>query len=187
MKKFFELSVTSRKSVKGDLFFSAVALSKSGSKLGQLDINLLKEEDNYGVFLKYTQSESSSPLDTISAVTLTGRDKDEIRKILEDTLASIKDFLSNSSSETNVHALTLMLMLSVCIDSETNSIIIPEVLGFNITNQLISSIIGDEWLGIEIKISSDIKGKIHSLADAKRKKEDDDNIEAMIAAFKNCF
>lgn len=37
MKKFFELSVTSRKSVKGDLVLTLEALSKEGIHLGQLD------------------------------------------------------------------------------------------------------------------------------------------------------
>lgn len=184
MKKFFELSVTGRKSVKGDLLLSAIALSKDGRELGQLDINVLKEENNYGVFLKYTLLESSS-LDRISTVRLTGRDEHEIREILRAIPTALQDSISKSS-DPNPKAFTYILLASVCINYETNSVTIPEALGLNITNELISSIIGDEWLGIEVKISSDIQDKISILADVKRKKEEED-AEAILSAFKNAF
>lgn len=75
-------------------------------------------------------------------------------------------------------------MISLCIQPATNSIVIPDAL-VPIPCGLISSILDGEWLGIETKFSPDIQEKISSLADAKRKKEEDEFEALFKAAFTN--
>lgn len=54
MKKFFELSVTSRKSVDGNVALSAITATEENNELGRLDIKLLNKETHGGIFFKYT-------------------------------------------------------------------------------------------------------------------------------------
>ena len=52
MKNLFNFAVTSRKSVKGTLLFSAIAISDADTIIGQFDINMLKEENNYALWVE---------------------------------------------------------------------------------------------------------------------------------------
>lgn len=179
MKKLFELSVTSRKVAQGDLVISAEALSCATEKLGQLDIKLLNDEHTASIFFKYTPVEDCDPDARIARIKLTGRDEDEISEFLEALVQGFRD-----SAKQNSNNALAMLMISHCIQPATNSIVIPDAL-VPIPCGLISNILDDEWLGIETKISSDIQEKITSLADAERKKEEDDLKAIFEAAFSN--
>ena len=81
MRKFFELSVTSRKSVDGNVVLSAFTATEENNELGQLDIKLLNKETHVGIFFKYTHVEGSNPDDIIAKVKFTGRDSSEIEAV----------------------------------------------------------------------------------------------------------
>lgn len=175
MKKFFELSVTSRKVAQGDLVISAEALSSANEKLGQLDIKLLKDENTASIFFKYTPVEDCNPDTRIARIKLTGRDEDEIREALEMLVKAYHD-----SAKQNPDNAVAFFMISLCIQPATNSIVIPDSL-VPIPCGLISSILGDDWFGIETKISPELL----SLADAKIQMEEDELKAMFEAAFKN--
>lgn len=179
MKNLFNFAVTSRKSVKGTLLFSAIAISDADTIIGQFDINMLKEENNYALFLQYTPAESSDSLESISRVKLTGRDENEIREILESIPQTLLDSMSKANTEAT-KALPFLLMISMCIKPSTNSIIIPEVLVGKVNNDLICNILGGEWLGIEVKISPDVSEKLSYLTDTKAKKGADEKTKEEI-------
>ena len=76
--------------------------------------------------------------------------------------------MMSKDTKENANILVAMMMLSMCIIPSTNSVIIPETLGVKITSSLISRIIGNEWLGIEVKMLPEIKEKLSYLANEKK-------------------
>ena len=185
MKKFFELSATTRKSAKGELILTLEALTKDDIKLGQLDITLLNDEYPGGVFFKYIPTEACNS-GVISKVRLSGRDEDEIREALEAIPDALRDSLSKPNADANV--LAALVMISVCINPSDNSIMIPEGLGISITRELMSSIFGDDWLGIELQISPELSAKIHDLTISKKEKDKEKaDTAAIIAALQNAL
>lgn len=150
----------------------------------QLDIRLLNDDYQGGVFIKYTPSEAGNPTDVISKVKLSGRDEDEIREVLKGFPDALRDFLSDPNANANV--LAALVVFSVCINPADNLITIPEGLGISITGELIAGIFDDDWLGIEVQMSPEVVSKISDLVIAKKEKEKADTA-ALIAALQNCM
>lgn len=169
MKKFFELSVTSRKSVKATTLISAEALSSSGEKIGQLDIRVLNSDTHGGIFVKYSPADVA--VDTlISSIKLTGRDEKEIQEILEMIDAALIETLKSNLGSA-MQFIPYYAMMCACIQADTNTIVLPSSLP--ITNDLIVKLLDGEWLGIEVKFCSEIVEKISDAAEKERKKTAD--------------
>lgn len=173
MKKFFELSVTSRKSVEGNVVLSAIATTKEGYKLGKLDIKLLNDGIHSGIFFKYTPVEGSNPYDVIAKVKLTGRDSSEIQSALTAVRSGIQEAILKNTDKGFSVKLAMSIIVSTCIQPESRTIEIPFYSDVQVTNGIISKVVNDEWLGVEVLIPSDIQEKIANLADAKKKEQQD--------------
>ncbi|MBQ2937262.1 MAG: hypothetical protein IJE05_00015 [Clostridia bacterium] len=180
MKKFFELAVTSRKNVNAEIYLTAEALSNNDEKLGHFDVKILHSETNGGIFVKYIPSENCDTKAVISSFSLTGKDNDKIEEIL----MSLKQFAFKDSLNSYLKSMysqspAFGFFLYACINPTSRKIKIPDILtdlfDVNITNEFILSHLGDEWLGVETKIASELQDKIHELADAKRKKEEEES------------
>lgn len=169
MKKFFELSVTSRKSVDGNVALSAITATEENNELGRLDIKLLNKETHGGIFFKYTPVEGSNPDDVIAKVKLTGRDPSEIEAALTAVRSGIQETLFSINDKSFAEKLVLAAMVGMYIQPEAEMILIPTSSGVKVTNNIISKVVSDEWLGVEIKLNSEVQEKIANLADAKRK------------------
>lgn len=186
MKKFFELSVTSRKSVEGNVVLSANAATKENNELGRLDIRLLNDGIHSGIFFKYTPVEGSNPDDVIAKVKLTGRKPSEIGAALTAVRSAIKDVVFERTDMDFAEKLVTTAILSSCIQPEAEMILIPSSSSVQVTNGIISKVVNDEWLGVEVRIPSDIQEKIANLANSEEK-EQQDYSQMFRAAMKNAM
>ena len=184
MRKFFELSVTSRKSVDGNVVLSAFTATEENNELGQLDIKLLNKETHVGIFFKYTHVEGSNPDDIIAKVKFTGRDSSEIEAVLTAVRSGIQEALLKNTDKSFPEKLAMSVIVDMCIQPEAEMILIPSSFGVEVTNSIISNFVNDEWIGIEIKISSDVQEKFLNFTGAKEK-EQQDYSQMFRAAMKN--
>lgn len=185
MKKFFELSVTSRKSVKANTPFSVEAYTGADEKVGQLDIKLADSETFGGIFAKYTPTDIAQS-SRISLLKISGNDENKIRKTLKMLSSAVNKSLEKREISDASDFLTNLIIMN-CIVPETNTILIPP-LGFekftseficNFVNSVSNDFTADDWLGIEVKFSSEIVGKISEVAD-KQKKKTVDELEQLL-------
>lgn len=191
MKKFFELALTSRKTVKAETYIVADAMSSDGEKLGQLDIKVLNNEHNGGIFVKYYPVEAADPKRSISSIIFSGKDDSKIQDVLDAIKDGYIDYarkkMVNSGFDDFISSITFISIVNECIHPEDHKLSIPSDFGITINNEFVCSYLGNEWLGIEVKIDSEFQSKIREAADAKRKKEAEEREKAVMEAFAKAF
>lgn len=165
MKKFFEASIVSRKTVKGTTNFAFQALSADGESLGKIKVKAYNEGSTSGLFFKYVPSQAADCNEPIMAVKFLFEEEELTALILE----GMKQMITKSAAEQG--QLLLGIMLSECIDSQAGIVKIPElatIAGIKITNEIIGKYAGDEWIGGEMKVLPELQDAVKRLADKKR-------------------
>lgn len=165
---------------------SAITATKDDNELGRLDIKLLNKETHIGIFFKYTYVEDSNPDDVIVKIKLTGRDSSEIEAVLTSIRSSIQDVLFKSTDNSFSEKLAMSAIVGMCIQPEAKVILIPSSSGIEVTNSIISNFVNNEWIGIEVKIPSDVKENFLNLTGAKEKVQQDYS-QMFRAAMKNAM
>lgn len=170
MKKFFELSIASRKQVKGTNFLTAEALSSEGEKVGDLVVNKVSGESAWGIFLRYTPTNCEEPITKIKLIT---EDQSQLQEKMEEVKNAVRKAILESGEGNLVGMMEKIMkaaMICSCIQPETGEILVPTpFLKTQITNELICKYLNDEWVGLEIKILPEIQQKVKELAEEKRK------------------
>lgn len=160
MKKFFELSIVRRKTVKGKVI-TAETLSANDEVLGKLEIKINnKGEIRSGVYVKYIPNQDNYTF--ITAIRLYTEDKDYIKEVLRE-LQSLFAIASINVPENRI----LYMIISGSIDADAGKINLS-LLPIPIANCLISMVMKNEWLGIEVEIASELQDMIAKETDAKR-------------------
>lgn len=155
MKKFFELSVVSRKSVEGKSSMTVDAFSANSKHLGKFITKVISTDTDKGIFVKYVPSDNTSSDTEISDLQFVGENQESINDILK----AIKNALENSAATEPISAI-IGIMLASRIDLDTNEI---SVANLGITNETIYQYLNDEWIGIKVSFLPEIFDTITSL------------------------
>lgn len=100
--------------------------------------------------------------------------------------SAIQETLLKNNDKSFSEKLVMAAMVGMCIRPEAEMILIPTSSGVKVTNSIISKVVSDEWLGVEIRFDSEVQEKIANLADAKEK-EQQDYSQMFRAAMKNAM
>lgn len=167
MKKFFEASIVSRKTVEGKVSLTVQAVSAEAKCLGRLTIKAYNEDSKSGLFFQYVPSPEAIGNESIAAVKFLVEDQESLSSVLE----AIKEGIQRQAVQTGkLDLLLTSAMICGCIDPKAGQITIPSiasVAGVNITNDLIRNYVGDEWIGGEVKILPEVQEAIKKLASKK--------------------
>lgn len=168
MKKFFEASVVTRKTVEGKVSLTVQAVSAEAKCLGRLTMKAYNEDSKSGLFFRYDPSPEAAGNEPIAAVKFLVEDQESLSLVLE----TIKEGIQQQAVQTGkLDVILTATILCGCIDSEAGQITIPSIAsaaGVNITNDFIRNYVGDEWIGGEVKILPEVQEAIKKLADKKR-------------------
>lgn len=158
MKKFFELSVVSRKSVEGKASMTVDAFSANSEPIGKFITKIISTETDKGIFIKYVPSKHACSDTEISDLQFVGGDQESIN----DTLKAIKNALEASvaAETTSFTSAMLGIMLASRIDLDCNEISIANL---GITNEIICKYLSDDWIGIKVSFLPEILDNITSL------------------------
>lgn len=175
MRKFFELAVVSRKSVKGKTLFTAEAKSKAEESLGSASVVLQKEGKKGGIYFRYVPTEEADAKESIHVIELKAEDQAMVTEVLKQLKEQIIE-KATEDSETGVERFLVSSMVSAYINEEEGRLRVPEEFGLTITNEMISKywniIMGDdEWIGIEVKFEEKISEEIDKLVEEKRREQ----------------
>lgn len=171
MKRFFELSISSRKTVKGEVCLTAETFSTEEEKLGKLVVTLLNGESNGGIFFKYIPNEAGNSGESIALIRLIAENQSNVQKTLKAFKDAIHKKIFEKPSDDPIAAIITGMLISICIEPEKGQIRIPDIFDIHITNELIFKYIGDEWIGIEAKFLPEIQDIIRKLVDKKLNKK----------------
>lgn len=160
MKKFFELSILERKSVKGNTVLTAETLSANDEVLGKLEVCVNNEESKAGAYVKYIPNGDENT--AIASIRLLTDDQEKLKKALEE----VKEACITAAMKDSKNML-LNMLLSSAIDAEAGEISL-EVVPIPVTNSLISKVMKTEWLGVEVKFDPQIQEAIDELAETKK-------------------
>lgn len=160
MKKFFELSILERKTVKGGTVLTAEMLSANDDVLGKLEICINVGEANAEAYVKYIPNEDENT--AIASIRPITEDQDS----LEEVLRELKEIIITSAMKDSSN-MFFGIMLSNAIDAEAGKINLS-IVPIPVTNSLISKILSSEWLGVEVKIDPQIQEVIGELAETKK-------------------
>lgn len=164
MKKFFEASIVSRKTVEGKVSLTVQTVSAEAKCLGRLTMKTYNEDSKSGLFFRYDPSPEAAGNETIAAIKFLVEDQESLSLALE----AIKEGIQQQAAQTGkLNVILTGAMLCGCIDSEAGQITIPSAAGINITNDFIRNYVGDEWIGGEVKISPEVQEAIKELANKK--------------------
>lgn len=166
MKKFFELSILERKSVKGNTVLTAETLSANDEVLGKLEICVNTEESKAGAYVKYIPNENEDT--AITSIRLVTDDQEKLKKALEEAKEAYITAAMKDSKNMLFH-----MLLSSAIDVEAGKINLA-IVPIPVTNSLISMVLKTEWLGVEVKYDPQIQeaiGKLEEVKDAFQPKE----------------
>jgi len=175
MRKFFELAVVSRKSVKGETLFTAEAKSKAGEIQGKASVVMQKEGAKGGIYFRYVPAEGADANKTIQRIELKAEDQAKVTEVLKQLRSQIVESVTKDS-KTEVEKFLVSTMVSAHINAEEGTIKVPEDFGVTITNEMISEywnivMENDEWIGIEVKFEQKIAEEISRQAEEKHRQQ----------------
>jgi len=161
MKKFLEFSITSRKTVKGKEFAKVEAYSDEEKKQGELLLKKIKDDGYDAIFAKYIP-DANSENERISKLKIINDDgtlEDMLKNIIKTVLNVCKAGAMKSKEHLQT-AITLGIMIPLCVDLKNGTILIPDGFDIDITNSDINNMLEEEWVGIEFKISPEIENLV---------------------------
>lgn len=175
MRKFFELAVVSRKSVKGETVLTAEAKSKAGESLGTATVVVQKEGKKGGVYFRYVPTEEADVKESIHVVELKAEDQAMVTEVLKQLKEQVVENMTKDSETSAFEKFMISSLIGTYINVEEGTLKVPEEFGVSITNEMVSqywnTIVEDEWIGIEVKFEEKIAEEIGKLAEEKCRKE----------------
>lgn len=171
MKKICELAVVSRKSVKGSTICRFEAKSKTEESLGFAEVALQKEDTKGGIYFRYVPNQDADAKKAISIIEIQA----ENQKMVTDILQQLKDeIIKKSISEFSGDGFSKIMTTLVvirCVNAEKGRIELLDDFEVNITNEMISKYLNDEWLGVEGRYDKEVFDKIDKLIEKEQAKE----------------
>lgn len=160
MKKFVELAVTNRQTVKGPILFTVNALSATGEVLGKFVVKQLDLPNTKGVFVKYFLSKQSfgdeDAEDYSSLITLLQVIADD-QDAAKEWLSILTDELLNDATIPDFYK----FMLSQAVSIEDCSIeVVPIQFAFILTEMINKYLVNKGWFGVEVKVDSTLAEKV---------------------------
>lgn len=159
MKKFVELAVTNRQTVKGSILFTVNAFSPTGEVLGKFVVKQLDLPNMKGVFVKYFPSKQifgdEDAEDYSSLITLL--------QVIADDQEVARDWFSILTTELDDATIPSFykFMLSQAVSIEDCSIeVVPIQFAFILTEMVNKHLVNKGWFGVEVKADSTLAEKV---------------------------
>ena len=165
MKKFFEISVTSRKGVKGEQFARVEAFSEDDKKLGEIILNKVKEDNYEGIFAKYIP-EPDCDDEKIARFQIIEDKDDKLKGFMQKVLEQL---LMKAKNDSDIFGSMMALFIILpCMDTKNGIIIVPDIFNAEITSKFIIDKIGEDWISLETTFTPEVKKIIKYIANKKK-------------------